>query len=96
MAHLVKNPPVMQETQVCSLGWEEPWRREWQPTPVFLLAEFHEQKSLEGYSQWGRKELNMTEQLCFHFHESMNTGRRHKLPGSGKQKSQLMTAEWPK
>ena len=33
---MVKNPPAMQETWVQSLGWEDPWRRAWQPTPVFL------------------------------------------------------------
>ena len=27
-----------------------PWRREWQPTPVFLPGEYHEQRSLVGYS----------------------------------------------
>ena len=27
-----------------------PWRREWQPTPVFLPGEFHEQRSLADYS----------------------------------------------
>ena len=31
-----------------------PWRREWLPTPVFLPGEFHAQKSLVGYSLWGR------------------------------------------
>ena len=38
-----------------------PWRRNWQPTPVFLPGEFLGQKSLPGYSLWGRKELAMTE-----------------------------------
>ena len=33
-----------------------PWRREWQPTPVFLLGEFHGQRSLAGYGPWGCKE----------------------------------------
>ena len=33
-----------------------PWRRKWQPTPVFLPGEFHEQRSMEGYSPWSRKE----------------------------------------
>ena len=33
------NPPAVQETQVQSLGQEDPWRREWLPTPVFLPAE---------------------------------------------------------
>ena len=32
------------------------WRRKWQPTPVFLPEELHGQRSLEGYSPWGRKE----------------------------------------
>ena len=40
-----------------------PWRREWQPTPVFLPGEFHGQRSLVGYNPWDRKELDMTEQL---------------------------------
>ena len=39
------------------------WRREWQPTPVFLFEEFQEQKSLEGYSPCGRKESDTTERL---------------------------------
>ena len=30
-----------------------PWRREWQPTPVFFPAEFHGQRNLAGYSPWG-------------------------------------------
>ena len=32
-----------------------PWRREWQPTPVFLPGEFHGQRSLVGYSTWYHK-----------------------------------------
>jgi len=31
------------------------WRREWQPTPVFLLGEFHGQRSLAGYSPWDHR-----------------------------------------
>ena len=42
-----------------------PSRREWQPTPVFLLGEFHGQRSLEGYSPWGHKESDTTERLTF-------------------------------
>ena len=38
-----------------------PWRRAWQPTPVFLPGESHEQRSLRGYSPWGCKESDMTE-----------------------------------
>ena len=40
-----------------------PWRREWQPTLVFLPEEFHGQKSLVGYSPQGHKELDTTERL---------------------------------
>ena len=40
-----------------------PWRRKWQPTPVFLPGEFQGQRSLVGYSPWGRKDSDMTEQL---------------------------------
>ena len=39
VAQMVKNPPPMQETWVWSLGWEDPRRRAWQPTPVFLPGE---------------------------------------------------------
>ena len=38
-----------------------PWRRELQPTPVFLPGESHGQRSLVGYSPWGCKELDKTE-----------------------------------
>ena len=43
--------------------WVEkiPWRRAWQPTPVFSPGESHGQRSLAGYSPWGHKESNMTE-----------------------------------
>ena len=40
-----------------------PWRRAWQPTPVFLPGEFHGQRSLVGYSPWGCKELDTTVRL---------------------------------
>ena len=35
-------------------------------TPVFLPGESHEQRSLEGYSSWSRKESDMTEKLSIH------------------------------
>ena len=35
-AQTVKNPPAMQETWVQSLGGKIPWRRKWQPSPIFL------------------------------------------------------------
>ena len=36
------------------------WRRQRQPTPVFLPGESHGQRGLVGYSPWGHKELVMT------------------------------------
>ena len=38
-----------------------PWRRKFQPTPVFLLGESYGQRSLAGYSPWDRKESDTTE-----------------------------------
>ena len=38
-----------------------PWRREWQTIPIVLPGEFHEQRSLAGYSRQSRKELDITE-----------------------------------
>ena len=52
--------------QVRSLGGEDPLEEEWQPTPVFLPGKFHRQRTLVGYSPWGRKESDTTERLCTH------------------------------
>ena len=43
-----------------------PWRGKWQATPVFLPGESQGQRSLAGYSPWGRKESDMTERLGTH------------------------------
>ena len=40
-----------------------PWSRKWQPTVIFLPGKFHRQRSLVGYSPWGRKELDTMEWL---------------------------------
>ena len=56
MAQTVKNLPAMQETQVHSLVRKIHWRKAWQPTPVVLPGEFHEQRSPGGYSSWGLKD----------------------------------------
>ena len=39
------------------------WRRKWLPTPVFLPRKFYGQRSLAGYSLWGRKESDTTNRL---------------------------------
>ena len=58
-AQMVENLPAVQETQLRPLGWEDPWRRKWQPSPVFLPGESRGQSSLAGYSPWGLKEPDM-------------------------------------
>ena len=47
---MVKNLPAMCETQVQSLGQEDPLEEEMAPTPVFLPGKSHGQMSLVGYS----------------------------------------------
>ena len=67
MAQMLKTLPVRQETWFNPWVRKIPWRREWKPIPEFLPGEFHGQKSLVGYSPWGHKESDMTEQLTLHF-----------------------------
>ena len=64
----VKNLPAMWETQVWSLGREDPVEKGMQPTPVFLPGEFHGQRSLVGYSPRGHKESDTTERLTLSLH----------------------------
>ena len=63
VAQTVKNSPAMWKTWVRKI----PWRRDRLPTPVFLPGEFHGQRSLAGYSPWGHKESDTTEQLSLDF-----------------------------
>ena len=53
-----------------------PWRRKWQPTPVFLPGKSHGQRSLAGYSPWGHKEPDTTEKL--------NSKAEHRGTGLGR------------
>ena len=50
---MVKNLPAKEETRFDPWVRKIPWRRAWQPTPVFTPGEFHGQRSLVGYSPWG-------------------------------------------
>ena len=50
---MVKNLPANAGDKICEFDpWigKIPWRKVWQPTPVFLPEEFHGQRSLAGYS----------------------------------------------
>ena len=66
---VIKNPPAVQETQetqVWSLGLEDPLGRKWHPIPVILPGKSHGQRSLVGYSPWGRNEKDTPEWLITH------------------------------
>ena len=65
--------------------WKIPWRRKWQPTPVFLPGKSHGQWSLGGYSPWGCKESDRTERLA-HTHTHIHTHTHthvHSIWGKG-------------
>ena len=65
MARTVKRLPTTRETQVRSLGQEDPLEKERQPTPVLLPGKSHGQRSVVSYSPWGHKESDTTERLHF-------------------------------
>ena len=50
-----------------------PWKKKWQPTPVFLPGKSHGWRSLAGYSPWGLKELDTTERAHTHTHTHTHT-----------------------
>ena len=67
MAQLVKNSPAMWETWVRSLGGEDPLEEGMATQLLYSCLENpHGQRILVGFSPWGRKELDMTEQLSTH------------------------------
>ena len=55
MAQMVKNLPIVKETQVQFLDQEDPLEKEIATHSSFFAWESHEQRSLVGYSPWGRK-----------------------------------------
>ena len=75
---------------VGSLGWKMPWRRESQPTLVFLPGESHGQRSLTGNSPWGCEGLDTTEHTCIFFLLSC----QHTVFYSCKQWKQCQTLFW--
>ena len=60
MSQLVKNPPAVQETQVQSLGGEDPLKKEMATHRSILAWKIPWTESLAGYSPWGRKESDTT------------------------------------
>ena len=67
VAQMVKN--LLQCGRLGFSPWvgKIPRRRKWQPSPILLPGESHGQRSLMGYSPWGLKELDTTEQLTLNF-----------------------------
>ena len=61
VAQMIKNLPAMPETQVQSLGWENPLEKGMATHSSILAGEFHGQRSLAGYSAWDHKESDTTE-----------------------------------
>ena len=50
----------MWETRFSFWVGKIPWKREWQPTLVFLPGELHRQKNLVSYSQWSQLDLTFS------------------------------------
>ena len=70
-------------------------RRQWQPTPVFLLAKSHGWRSLVGCSPWGREESDTTERFHFHFSLScIGEGNGNPLQCSCLEKPRSRGAWW--
>ena len=70
---MVKNLPAVQKVQVRS--WVGKIPREGNGNSLqYFLQEFHGQRSLAGYSPWGSKELDTTEQLALSIYLCGNSG----------------------
>ena len=54
---MIKNLPAVQETWVLSLGWENPWRKKWQPPPVLLPGEYPWTEELGGLQSMGLQRI---------------------------------------
>ena len=50
-----------------------PWKRKYQLAPIFFPRKFQGQRNLVGYSQWGHKDLDPTEQLSSRTHTHTHT-----------------------
>ena len=81
-AQMVKNLPGSRRHGFDPWVGKIPWRREWRYTPVFWPGEYHGQKSLVGYSLWGRKESDMTEWLTHTYTHKNRIRKKSKTSGS--------------
>ena len=77
VTQISKNLPAMQETQVQTLGWEDSLEKGMTTHSRFLAWRIHGQRTVAGYSPWGHKEADTTEQLSLslYTHERQRLGR---------------------
>ena len=79
---VVKNPPANAgDLRIQFNPWVRmvPWRRKWQPIPVFLPGESHGQRSLVGYSPWGHTESDTTKASLL---STATEQKKHKTTGA--------------
>ena len=88
---MVQNLLAMRETQVRSLGQEDPLEEGLATVPVFLPGEFHGESSLAGYSPWGHKESDTTERLSAHTLSHIQRNRKISTLGL----EELILVTWP-
>ena len=90
---MVKNPPKMQETWVQCLGREDPLEEGMTTHSIqyACLENPHGKSSLEGYSPWGCKELDTTEQLSMHARANNN---KNFCKPSAAHGSSICSSEW--
>ena len=75
VAWTVKRLPTVRETWVQSLGWEDLLEKEMATHSSILAGESHGWSDVVGHNPQGRKELDTTERLHFHFHLSVWVGK---------------------
>ena len=79
VAQMVKRLPEMRETQVRSLGQEDPLEMAMATHSSTLAWKIPRMRSLVGYSPWGPKELDMTERLHIMIITYMESKTHNKL-----------------
>ena len=92
---MVKDPPASAGSSRLRFdAWTKKirWRRKWQPAAVFLPGESHGQTSLAGYSPWGQKEVDTTEQLSMHV--VMSCARKWRASAGDRKYTMVLVGAW--